>query len=1108
MSPGPLKQTCIPVLGMHRSGTSALTRVLSLMGAKLPQNLLGAGPGNETGHWEPERLVELHDQMLAEAGSSWDDWRKLDLEAQLPEGRLAHYKTEIQRLLVEEYGDAPLFVLKDPRICRFFPLYREILEGMDVVVRPALMYRHPIEVAASLLARNGIAETQAELYWLRHILNAESTTRGLPRAVVSYDALLDDWRAAIAPIVTGLGIRWPKSIEVVGLEVDAFLSRNHQHHPVPSHAPVSELGGSEWAGRAYAALQALPKCPADATAEFDALAAVFGQATALFGRALAAERDERDRALKAEHDGDDAGDRALKAERDAREQALLVECEAREQLVAENLRLRRELETDRTARDQLHETYRNSTSWRVTAPLRMSWRLTGPLRSIGRNVRWHAFTIKGWRNPDPEALPVITQSPPTNAAAPPHEASSSAPAIKRAHGNSVDVVIPVHNRAYWLGWCLEELRKHPEGVRRIVVVNDRSAAAESKCIRDICLRFSVDLVENTSAEGGFAVACNLGFSHCTAPLTLFLNSDCFVTAGSIPRMAEVLLGTDEAMMICPLSNNSPELTFPIFPGHSYVSMASDIAASAVGCSTESTVFEACTVVGNCLLVQSSSFSKIGGFSTEWGLGYGEETDLQMRALAIGKQGLVDTASYVFHFGGGTFNSIDGVNHRRRASYDRFMSLWGREYRQLRRRSNRSPPLKVLEQRLEGFLQAEHKRNLELDVLFYLPGLDQGVGGLLAVVSICNELVKRGLNATCAVMGPRLREVLSGFKEPLLFEPLFYASDEDWQSDRAVLPKLVVSTIYTSSKAVADFAAARNSAAMQFIQGYEPYFENGAAFAAAVQSYRATRTLLVTSNFLETMVRPHLAPDQLVRRVPLIVNTDIFYSSAEERQHDVAFILRGAPDKGQWLSLELATRFARDGHRVLLFFAERYKTAASHLPPNTTLVPLPLDQYDIATRLRTARVYVDTSHHEGFGLMPFEAALCGCHVVVSASGGVEDIPGASIVPITAHPGLFVSAIQAQLQKASPAATPDYDMRTAARTWGDLVATEIEHVSPTLPLQRGTPLALKPALSATTLPGGNRPMRLRSHLESLYMRSLVPFLPRRVHLSLKMLIYGRI
>jgi len=115
----PAGRTAIVVLGMHRSGTSALTRMLSLLGAHLPEHLLGANPTNKAGHWEPERLVNLHDQMLGEAGSCWYDWRAFD-PAALPPGRLDHYRAEITRIISEEYGEAPLIVLKDPRICRGF----------------------------------------------------------------------------------------------------------------------------------------------------------------------------------------------------------------------------------------------------------------------------------------------------------------------------------------------------------------------------------------------------------------------------------------------------------------------------------------------------------------------------------------------------------------------------------------------------------------------------------------------------------------------------------------------------------------------------------------------------------------------------------------------------------------------------------------------------------------------------------------------------------------------------------------------------------------------------------------------------------------------------
>src|ERR1700674_2682468 len=101
----------ILVLGMHRSGTSALTRALSLLGAALPKRIARATPSNEAGHWEPERLVHLHDEMLGEAGHRWDDWRAFDPLA-FGAGRFAHYRAEIGRLVAEEYGDAPLIVIK------------------------------------------------------------------------------------------------------------------------------------------------------------------------------------------------------------------------------------------------------------------------------------------------------------------------------------------------------------------------------------------------------------------------------------------------------------------------------------------------------------------------------------------------------------------------------------------------------------------------------------------------------------------------------------------------------------------------------------------------------------------------------------------------------------------------------------------------------------------------------------------------------------------------------------------------------------------------------------------------------------------------------------
>lgn len=279
---------------MHRSGTSALTRVLSLLGAALPKNLLGAGVGNETGHWEPKRLVDLHDEMLTEAGSSWDDWRRLDLAAQLPDGRLDHYKQRIRQLIEEEYGNEPLFVIKEPRICRFVPLYREVLAQIDIDVRPILIVRNPLEVAASLAARNEMAPEQSQLYWLRHVLDAEASTRDIPRAFASYEALLADWRTALPPIAAQLRLIWPREPQSVASEIDAFLSSSHRHHTISVGDLNDDPALSRWVKHANTAIMRLLEDPASSLSELDKLGRDFETATALFSPALTAERMARE----------------------------------------------------------------------------------------------------------------------------------------------------------------------------------------------------------------------------------------------------------------------------------------------------------------------------------------------------------------------------------------------------------------------------------------------------------------------------------------------------------------------------------------------------------------------------------------------------------------------------------------------------------------------------------------------------------------------------------------------------------------------------------------------------------------------------------------------
>ncbi|MER9301482.1 glycosyltransferase [Mesorhizobium sp. M0496] len=332
--PKAAKRTCIMVLGMHRSGTSALTRAISLLGAELPKNMLGANPTNEAGHWEPVRLMELHDRMLAEAGSRWDDWRSFD-PVDLGAARLRFYKAEITKLIDEEYGSAPLFVLKDPRISRFVPLYADILKRMRVDVRCVLIQRNPLAVIASLDKRDRSTPGFGALLWLRHELEAERSTRGAPRVFVSYEGMMQGWRPSLDKITTALPVTWPRLIEEVADEVDAFISKDHQHHVASDDALFADKRIAEWVKDAYAALQALETDTGDAEAiaVLDRVRMEFDEQSAIYGSVFFSELGARLRAQSEK----DAVHRRLEEEQNQEISGLTSQLASKDMKIAQEL---------------------------------------------------------------------------------------------------------------------------------------------------------------------------------------------------------------------------------------------------------------------------------------------------------------------------------------------------------------------------------------------------------------------------------------------------------------------------------------------------------------------------------------------------------------------------------------------------------------------------------------------------------------------------------------------------------------------------------------------------------------------------------------------------
>lgn len=218
------------VLGMHRSGTSSLAGLLAQLGATPPKTLMGAKPENPKGFWESEVIMAFNDEILVRAQSTWDDPRPLDT-AVFEGEQGSELRQRAGQKLVEEFGDAEAIVLKDPRICRFYPFWHQVLEEQGFTPFPIIPVRAPEEVAASLNGRNGMPISEALALWQRHVIDAERDTRDLPRHILLWQDLLNDWRSALAGIEASLGRPAPlgKDTEAAKAEgfVDAGLSLHH-----------------------------------------------------------------------------------------------------------------------------------------------------------------------------------------------------------------------------------------------------------------------------------------------------------------------------------------------------------------------------------------------------------------------------------------------------------------------------------------------------------------------------------------------------------------------------------------------------------------------------------------------------------------------------------------------------------------------------------------------------------------------------------------------------------------------------------------------------------------------------------------------------------------
>lgn len=221
-----------------------------------------------------------------------------------------------------------------------------------------------------------------------------------------------------------------------------------------------------------------------------------------------------------------------------------------------------------------------------------------------------------------------------------------------------DVVVPVYNNfadTQVLIGVLESDRSIPG---KIILVHDCSTDARvGPLLRAYAARDKrVELLENDK-NYGFVRTCNRGILGSQRDVVI-LNTDIALPQGAVVRILEHLQSDSSVASVTPLSNSAYGVGLP----HLLYANAMPFSASAQDIDgvlqslPPVSPIALPSGIGFCMGMSRKVIAAIGPFEEDFGLGYGEETDFCMRAVARGFRHVLASNCYVGHKGGESFGS--------------------------------------------------------------------------------------------------------------------------------------------------------------------------------------------------------------------------------------------------------------------------------------------------------------------------------------------------------------------------------------------------------------------------------------------------------------------
>lgn len=674
------------VLGMHRSGTSAVSRLLGHLGFSHgdEDRLLPAAEDNPHGFWENTQVKGLNDRILARLGGNWQDvpdfpagWHR--------DRRVADLRIEAVQALDElrDWAGDQDVVLKDPRLSLTLPFWLDLAPTRGVV----LVMRRPTEVAGSLAARNGTPPNAAVSLWLQYTSAALASER-CDVAVFAED-LAADPEGVTRGLAEALGVPSAddRAAAASAIDPDAL----HQHRVV-----LDDVPGAGTADLLYEVVRSRGLGP---QAVDLARSLVGGPRQELIGRldTRVAQLEAQLTSLRDEHRTEierhefEAARRARRELELRQATASLAELEGYRELVSERekhidalnralaqLRRRPAKAEGAEQRDQIEKLQRDVDAWRQRAEKsrrdfdrlrnRRSVRAT---LGVARSAR---PLFRGWRRlragDRPTAIePAAPASTPVPRPSPidlaPDTASDTFPARRLPAGDAmataierleqapgVTVLVPVHNALEHTMACLQAVRRHLPDDADILVIDDASTDEDVLPTLQRWAAGDARVTVTANHENlGFTRTVNRGLQESPGRDVVLLNSDTVVPSLWLHRLRTAAYLFDDVATVTPLSDNAGAFSAPV------VGEANDLGGPE-GCEQVSMALRGrgeiefpTTPTGNgfCMYIRRAALDDCGLLDADrFPRGYGEENDLCLRMRQQGWTHLVEPTVVVHH----------------------------------------------------------------------------------------------------------------------------------------------------------------------------------------------------------------------------------------------------------------------------------------------------------------------------------------------------------------------------------------------------------------------------------------------------------------------------